>query len=278
MKSIEYPSSAFVQGWMQWLHDGLGTTLTAFGATLFYGAPLVVLLMATGPLDPARLSAPLVMEDPPGRESRVVGFLALPEAEEPAEDPSEAPPEELEEPSPEPPSLQPAQQPAGEGTEAGAPATRLAAKGRPVAAKPGGPKVVRQPRAGGGGGSRSKRNKACAEPHPHIRTGADGVLEIDRSLVDEYTKNLEAFMSLGYSRPYDENGVRGWYISGFSCTSPVQKAGFRRGDVLVRVNGKPTRSWVGVYLLYQKLKNKQEFEVELIRKGEPVKLQFRVVG
>ena len=31
-------------------------------------------------------------------------------------------------------------------------------------------------------------------------------------------------------------------------------------------------------MLYQRLKNKDDFEVELVRKGEPVTLRFRVVG
>lgn len=127
-------------------------------------------------------------------------------------------------------------------------------------------------------GKRSGKSKQCDKPHPQIHPGGDGIVEIDRSLVDEYTRNLESFMKLGYSRPFDEEGVEGWYISGFSCASPVAKAGFKRGDVLLTVNGKKTRSWVGVFMLYQRLKNKDDFEVELVRKGEPVTLRFRVVG
>ncbi len=124
-----------------------------------------------------------------------------------------------------------------------------------------------------------KRRKPsrCLDPHPHVREGTDGVVEVDRALVEEYTRNLESFMKLGYSRPYDEDGVKGWYISGFSCTSPVHKAGFRRGDVLLTVNGKKTRTWVGVFLMYQKLKKKDDFEVALVRKGQPMTLSFRVV-
>jgi hypothetical protein len=152
---------------------------------------------------------------------------------------------------------------AGEGTGAGA------AKGDGPATI--GKRPKRPSKAGG-------KAKICEKPHPHVRAGTDGVTEIDRALVDEYTRNLESFMKLGYSRPYDEEGLEGWYISGFSCTSPVAKAGFKRGDVLLSVNGKKTRSWVGVFLLYQKLKNKDDFEVQLVRKGQPVTLRFRVVG
>ena len=126
--------------------------------------------------------------------------------------------------------------------------------------------------------SRRRRSPRCEAPHPHVREAVDGVVEIDRSFVDDVTKDLQSFMSLGYSRPHHEGEVKGWYISGFSCSSPVHKAGFRRRDVLLRVNGKKTRSWVGVYLLYQKLKKKTDFEVELLRGGEPKTLRFRVVA
>ncbi|MBX2797632.1 MAG: hypothetical protein KTR31_08190 [Myxococcales bacterium] len=129
-------------------------------------------------------------------------------------------------------------------------------------------------------GVRRRRRRAarCLEDHPNVRHAADGVVEIDRSYVEEVTANLKTFISLGYSRPHDEDGVKGWYISGFSCTSAVHKAGFRRRDVLLRVNGKKTRSWVGVYMLYQRLKKKDQFEVELLRRGRPVTLRFRVVS
>lgn len=124
---------------------------------------------------------------------------------------------------------------------------------------------------------RLRRMQKCKEPHPSVRVGQDGVVEVEKAYVDAVTKNLKAFMELGYSRPHDEDGVKGWYISGFGCTSPVHKAGFRRRDVLLRVNGKKTRSWAGVFLLYQKLKRKSEFQVELLRREEPVTLQFRIV-
>ncbi|MCA9493278.1 MAG: PDZ domain-containing protein [Myxococcales bacterium] len=124
--------------------------------------------------------------------------------------------------------------------------------------------------------SKGKRRN-CNKPHPNVHTGEDGVTEIDRALVEHYTRNLERFMELGYSRPYDEGDVHGWYVSGFSCTSPVSKAGFQRGDVLLSVNGKKTRTWVGVFMTYQKLKKKDEFTVQIVRKGEPVTLRFRVI-
>jgi len=119
----------------------------------------------------------------------------------------------------------------------------------------------------------------CKVPHPNIRKGDDGIMEIDRSLVDYYTSSLKRFMELGYSEPFKRDGVKGFYIGGFGCRSPVHKAGLRRGDVVLTVNGRKTRTWIGVYLMYKKLKNKDHFEVVVLRKGEeaPRTLHFRVV-
>jgi len=126
---------------------------------------------------------------------------------------------------------------------------------------------------------RRARSAKCAKPHPNVNEGSDGIVEVDRSLVQYYTKSLERFMELGYSEPYERNDVKGFYIGGFGCTSPMYKAGFRRGDMLITVNGKKTRTWVGVFLLYKKLRKQTDFEVLLMRRGDdtPRKMHFRVV-
>ncbi len=126
---------------------------------------------------------------------------------------------------------------------------------------------------------RRARSAKCAADHPNVRTAADGIVEVDRSLVEYYTQSLERFMELGYSEPYERNGIKGFYIGGFGCTSPVYKAGFRRGDMLITVNGKKTRTWVGIFLLYKKLRRQTDFEVELMRRNDesPRTMHFRVV-
>ncbi len=125
--------------------------------------------------------------------------------------------------------------------------------------------------------AKKKRRQRCSKEWPEIRELADGSYEIDQSLVDHYTQNLETFLELGWSKPYQtDSGERGWYVSGFSCNSPLYAGGLRRGDVLLTVNGKKTRTWVQVYFLYQRLKSKEEFEIALLRKGEPVTLLVRL--
>jgi hypothetical protein len=244
------------------LHGGLVALATAL-----YAVPLVVGVVSGAPHRPP---LPILDDGDAAVEAR---FSPLPVV---IDEPADAP--EPEEPQASPPPAPPA------------PATPIlpsSADGPPLAvvtpSESSGPDLAsvepHPPRAHVGAPRKGKPAKRiCDEPNPHVRTGPDGVVEIDRSLVDAYTDNLESFMRLGYSEPYDEDGVKGWYISGFGCGSPVYKAGFRRADVLLSVNGKPTRSWVGVFFLYQKLKNREDFEVALVRKGEPMTLRFRVVS
>lgn len=241
---------------------------TTLLGTLFYAVPLVLSVGIAIPNRPPErdlvvVSGRLLPEDEPDE----VDLETLsPEVDEEAEV-IEATAEPVGEPAP---SAEAPPLPVAEDGAAAPPADENGAS----ASRPG----VKAPLAKPGAPRKGKNKLDCTKPHPHVRDGVDGVVEIDRSLVDEYTQNLQTFMTLGFSRPYDEDGIKGWYISGFNCTSPVHKAGFRRGDVLLEVNGKNTRSWVGVFLLYQKLKNQADFEIKLVRKGQATTLRFRVVG
>lgn len=258
------------------LRDGFVTMVSAFVATVFYGAPLVGVALSTGPWAPEvvqddgdpdgdaddgpRTTVRMMLDLPQQAEAELVVEAAadLPEA------PSDADPTDGTD--------------AGPASEAGAAAAAEAENGTVAGEGDAGAgdarKTVRP--AGRGAAAKARRQKICDTPHPNVHP-RDGFVDIDRSLVDTYTKNLESFMKLGYSRPYDENGIRGWYIAGFGCSSPVHKAGFRRGDVLLSVNGKNTRSWVGVFMLYQKLKSKRDFDIQIVRRGAPVTLKFHIV-
>lgn len=276
-----------------WARDGLGSLASATIATVFYAGPLIV---AAGfgiglPSGRAPIAAEIQgAEDGDGDEAleldgtQVVRFVALPEA--PPAPPGDADTEpELAPAAPAPKAARATSLASAAGTPVDGIADDgdVAAVGEGEGEGDGGDGTAATGEAGTGPArgegrvSRARKLKICENPHPNIRMGADGVVEIDRELVEKYTKSISTFMSLGVSRPFGDDGLKGWYISGFSCTSPVHKAGFRRGDVLLSVNGKNTRTLVGVYMLYQKLKNRSEFEVQLVRRGEPVTLHLRIV-
>ena len=228
-------------------------------------------------LDPPSTEEPDLPDDAPVEE------LEEPDPTDPDGKEEEVPPDEVGEEDGEEDATDTVDEEAkGNGEEGG---TDLEGAPAEEGAPPGDGSTGRGQGKGVGFGAIQRRAKKgwksqCKVPHPNIRRGTDGIMEVDRSLVEYHTSSLKRFMELGYSEPFNRDGVKGFYIGGFGCKSPVHKAGLRRGDVVLTVNGKKTRTWIGVYLMYKKLKKKENFEVVVLRRGEnePRTLRFRVVG
>ena len=151
-----------------------------------------------------------------------------------------------------------------------APTTEAAPVGRREGTKDGeGAKVARKP----------KKKKHCtAKDSDDIRKVDTTNYVVSRSLLDFHTQSIKHIMSLGWSGPYDgDDGTKGWRIAGFGCKSDLYIGGLRRNDVVLAVNGKPTRNVVQVYGLYRKLRRNNSFEIEILRKGERKVLRYKVV-
>lgn len=125
--------------------------------------------------------------------------------------------------------------------------------------------------------NKHRRSKKCDPSHPEVAPIANAHWSVTRKTVDYYTSSIKRFNSLGWSGPYDSDETHGWKIGGFSCNSPLYHAGLRRGDVILTVNDKPTRTWLQVFGLYRKLRRHNQFRVVLLRKGEQKVLEYTLV-
>lgn len=122
------------------------------------------------------------------------------------------------------------------------------------------------------------RSGKCAEPNPAIRKVADATWSVERTLIDYYTESMDRFNSLGYSHKWeDDAGEKGWQIGGFGCSSPLWKAGLRSQDVIQSVNGKKTYNVLQLIGIWISQRKKEDFEVRLLRKGEPIVLSYKVL-
>ncbi len=130
------------------------------------------------------------------------------------------------------------------------------------------PKVTPRTRRG------SKRD--CGGAHDQVRKTGKASWHIDRSLVKYYTASVKRFNSLGYSRAYDEGGHKGWYITGFSCASPVYKGGLRPRDVILSVNGKPTSTALQMFGLWTRWARHSDFDVKVLRRGKVITLRYQI--
>lgn len=120
-----------------------------------------------------------------------------------------------------------------------------------------------------------KVNKGkCQIDRPEIVPVDDTHYRIKREVVEYHTQSIERINALGWSRTYDENGQKGIFVSGFGCTSDPHLAGVRRGDVIQSVNGKKTNNLLQVFMVWQKFKKDDHFEIVLLRKGQPIVLTY----
>lgn len=131
-------------------------------------------------------------------------------------------------------------------------------------------------RARAGVRQRRGRNR-CKDSHPDVTADSEDRWTVNRNLVDWYTKSFKRFNSLGWSGPYENDDYKGWKIGGFGCNSPLHFAGLRRGDIVLTVNDKPTRNWLQIFGMYNKLRRKDRFEVVVIRRGKRKVLNYTLV-
>jgi hypothetical protein len=124
---------------------------------------------------------------------------------------------------------------------------------------------------------KKKSRKQCAKSYDGIRQRPDGTYVIDRELVNYYTASVKHFNELGWSKPNDRGDGKGWFIHGFGCNDPLYHGGFRRGDIVLTVNGKKTNNMMQVLMLYTKVKTKRHFEVVVRRRGKEITLRYNVV-
>lgn len=248
-------------------------------ATSFFAFPISLAAMDVG--------MPITTEV--GGPDRVVqvdaaGLLLLSGAEAAEPTPEPAPD------APEPPAEEPAEEPSEAAPEAeAAPVLETAAPAEPQRR----PLAVRTPRPNKLGGpmqmdagprgkraakGRKGRNKKCLEPDPRIAAKGADKYSIDRDLVDAYTSDLKKAAKLawvGWHRDA-EGEIDGFRVKKIRCGSVLHQAGFRNGDVITSVNGKPVTSIPQALSAYRKLRRKRILNVELNRKGEARKLRYRL--
>ena len=125
----------------------------------------------------------------------------------------------------------------------------------------------------------SSVGKAPIPVSPHIREIERDRFEIDRVLVNRYAYNVNALMKLGWVYPHvDETGRRdGYRIGGIRPGNILYQGGLRSRDIVMSVNGRPTRNMTQVLLAHSQLSFRDDFEVVVKRRGIIKVLNYSVV-
>lgn len=109
---------------------------------------------------------------------------------------------------------------------------------------------------------------------PRVAQITGGTVTLDRAQVEamfaEPTPELLATRVL----PAVEGGKVNGYQVRFGARSPLASAGLRNGDVIRAVNGVLLNRPDAVLGAYAELRNRSAFDVELLREGSPVRMQY----
>jgi hypothetical protein len=124
----------------------------------------------------------------------------------------------------------------------------------------------------------AKKDTKCLDPDPRIREVSPGRFEVDRALVVSLT-DLEELQKQGYASVHtgDDGKSDGFRIGGLKCGNYLHQAGFRRGDVVQAVNGKPTRNALQAWAAYLSERDSDVLRVDIVRKGTRQTLVYRLV-
>lgn len=262
------------------LWDLYGATISALVTITLFMGPLIVGILYT--LFPADLVDSLVIEDRPPVYFDGAFVLSDKEEEGELDGQAEAAPDPVDEPSDDGSGGDPdGNAKANEATtdkNPGAdsiadPRKSTSARGVSAGDKVGTGKAVKGD--GAPGRKQKKSRRQCPKSYDGIQRRADGVIELDKSIVSYYTANLKRFNSLGWSK--NNKGGKGWVISGFNCFGPVWHGGIRRGDIILAVNGKKTNNMLQILRLYPKVRNQRKFEVDVLRRGRKLTLRYEIV-
>jgi C-terminal processing protease CtpA/Prc len=126
--------------------------------------------------------------------------------------------------------------------------------------------------------SRPPRRRSCVEETDAISELGENHFAVERDLIDYYSSNLKEAAQLAYAHWYREEGeIVGFRVRRIRCGNVLHQAGFRNGDVILSINGRPVTTIPQALLAYRKLRRKKRLSVEVQRRdGQPVELRYKL--
>lgn len=126
--------------------------------------------------------------------------------------------------------------------------------------------------------TQGSRRKACVEPVAGIAETGAYRYDVDRSLVDYYTSHPRESEALATTAWHKRNGeIDGFRVKKVRCGSPLHQLGFRNGDVVHSVDGKPVTSLTQALRAFRKLRRNDTLSVKVTGyKGNRKVLRYRM--
>lgn len=127
--------------------------------------------------------------------------------------------------------------------------------------------------------NKKKGGPRCVDPTPGIVQISEEEFEIDAEIVAFYSHDLMEASKLAYvSWAYnDAEEIIGFKVRRIRCGSPLWQAGLRNGDIVTSINGRTITTIPQALKAYRKLRKRDNFRIEIDRKGETLKYKYKLV-
>lgn len=128
-----------------------------------------------------------------------------------------------------------------------------------------------------------RRTKRCTSTNPDItllsKSSSQREYSLPKSLIKYYSKNWKEanhLANLAWSTN-KQGDVRGIKIRQIYCKSPLRYSGLKKGDIVLSVNGTKLNSSSRLLQLIPKIRFWQKIELDIIREGKPLTLEYNVM-
>ena len=251
-------------------------------------ALLALALSSMGFLGPWVLGGWQTAEPPPTLHAelpplRVVHVSLPPVAESPTADlgPSTDAQDEVEEPStaPEPQTDQPPQGGSLIAVVGPGPLLRGELEALPGVGTGTSPQAERKANKPGRPRRKATR-KECLPDREDVAQVQDSAYRIEDDTVYFYAnhpREAEALAATWWAKD-DDDAIAGFKVGRIPCGALLEQLGFKNGDVIKQVNGLPITTYGDAINAYMTLRRKRILWVDVERRGEPVRLDYVLVG
>ena len=131
------------------------------------------------------------------------------------------------------------------------------------------------------GRKRKKRTRQeCLPEREDVAQVSDLAYRIEDATVYHYAnhpREAEALAATWWSKD-DDKEINGFKVGRLRCGSLLDVMGFKNGDVISGVNGLEIKTYGDAINAYMTLRRKRILWVDVDRRGEPVRLDFVLVG
>jgi len=123
-----------------------------------------------------------------------------------------------------------------------------------------------------------KKNKKDFKPVSKV-IKKDGVIKISNENIEHYTHNFnEIFKNIGIDEIRKNGFIRGFKINYIRQNSIFEKIGLKKGDIIIKANDKPLRSYGDAFYFYNQIKNGKisSLKLTVLRNNKEKDIEYEI--